>query len=367
MPSLKLIRTATIPTSLNIFCRGMLRELSKTYEVIALSSPGEELKNISEQEGVRTIGVPMERRIAPHKDFMSLIRLVRVFKKERPDIVHSMTPKAGLLCMVAARLARVPIRIHTFTGLVFPTSTGLKKRILMLTDKITCACATHILPEGEGVKNDLENYRITDKPMHVLGFGNVRGVDMDYYTPKHEKHDPFRFLFIGRIVKDKGINELVQAFIQLPENVELWLVGDLEPSDPINEQTRQIIRQDSRIHLHPFANDVRPYFNQADCLVLPSYREGFPNVVLEAGAIELPCIVTDINGSREIIADHINGLIIPPKAIEPLQQAMQYMIDHPQEAQQMGVTARPLIAQKFEQSFVRQCLYNYYEEITHAI
>ena len=367
MSRLKLIRTATIPTSLNIFCRGMLHELSQNYEVIAVSSCGKELDQIAEREGVRTIGVNMERRVAPLKDLISLIRLTRVFKNEKPDIVHSMTPKAGLLSMVAAWMAGVPIRIHTFTGLVFPTATGLKKQILMLTDKITCACATHVIPEGEGVKNDLINYRITNKPMRVLGFGNVRGVDMTHYMPQPVAHEDFRFLFIGRIVRDKGINELVQAFIQLPENAQLWLVGDVEKSDPVNEQTMQTIHQHPRIKLFDSTDDVRPYYNQADCLVLPSYREGFPNVVLEAGAMQLPCIVTDINGSREIISPHKNGLMVPSRNTDELFRAMLYMLEHTQQAQTMGRNARPVIAEKFEQSFVRNCLYNYYKEITHAL
>jgi len=367
MSRLKLIRAATVPTSLNIFCRGMLRELSQTYEVIALSSYGKELDQIAEREEVRTIGVNMERRISPYKDLASLIRLVRVFRKEKPDIVHSMTPKAGLLCMIAAWLTRVPLRIHTFTGLVFPTATGIKRHILMWTDKITCACATHIIPEGEGVKNDLVNFGITSKPIRVLGYGNVRGVDLDYFVPQHIPHNDFRFLYIGRIVRDKGINELVQAFVQLPDEAQLWLVGDIEPSDPVDAQTMQTIQQHPRIKLYESTEDVRPYYNQADCLVLPSYREGFPNVVLEAGAMQLPCLVTDINGSREIITNHINGLIVPSKDAEQLRLAMQYLLSHPQEAQAMGLSARPVIEQKFEQSFVRQCLYNYYKEIIHAV
>ena len=148
----KLLRISTVPTSLNTFCKGLLKELSQEgYEVVAVSSPGEALNELAEREGVRTIEVPMERHISPFKDLKSLWRMWRVMRREKPDMVHSMTPKAGLVSMVAAKLAGVPIRIHTFTGLVFPTSTGLKRRILMFTDWLTCACATHVIPEGEGV------------------------------------------------------------------------------------------------------------------------------------------------------------------------------------------------------------------------
>ena len=211
----KIIRTATVPTSLETFCKGLLRDLSEEYEVVALSSPGDEMREIEEREGVRTIEVPMERHISPFKDLESLLALIRVFRKERPDMVHSMTPKAGLLCMIAAWWVRVPVRVHTFTGLVFPTSTGLKRRVLMLTDKITCACATNIIPEGNGVKDDLIKNKITKKPLNVLGYGNVRGVDMEYYdrTPKvaeiaESLRDVslFTFVFVGRIVRDKGLS-----------------------------------------------------------------------------------------------------------------------------------------------------------------
>lgn len=367
MNQLKLIRAATIPTSLSIFCSGMLRELSHDYEVIALSSCGKELDTIAKREGVKTIGVNMERRFAPFKDIFSLIKLIQVFKKERPDIIHSITPKAGLLCMMAAWFTKVPIRIHTFTGLVFPTSSGLKRYILMLTDKITCACATHIIPEGEGVKNDLINFHITSKPLRVLGYGNIRGVDLNYFTPEHEFHENFRFLYIGRIVNDKGIKELVQAFIRLPEEAQLWLVGDIEASDPVDDNIMQVIHQHPRITLFNSTNDVRPFYNNVDCVVLPSYREGFPNVVIEAGAMQLPAIVTDINGSREIVINSENGLIVPSKNVDKLYQAMYFLFNNPQIADNMGKAARPIIAQKFEQSFVRNCLYNYYKEVSNAL
>ena len=158
----KIIRASTIGASLNTFCFGLLSELKeKGYHVIALSSPDNSLAALGAREEVRTIGVPMERHIAPLKDFISLIRLIRLFLKEKPDMVHSMTPKAGLLCMMASWFARVPIRVHTFTGLVFPTAKGLTKKVLMATDWLTCACATHIIPEGQGVLNELNDNGIT--------------------------------------------------------------------------------------------------------------------------------------------------------------------------------------------------------------
>ena len=133
---------------------------------------------LHEREGVRTIETPMERRISLVKDFISLLRMIRIFAKERPYMIHSITPKAGMISMLAGWITRVPIRIHTFTGLVFPTATGGKKKLLIAMDRLTCACATHIIPEGEGVKRDLMTYRITKKPLRVIANGNVNGVDL---------------------------------------------------------------------------------------------------------------------------------------------------------------------------------------------
>lgn len=370
---LKIIRAATLGTSLNTFCEGLLQQLVEDgYEVVALSSPDEELTELGEREGVRTIGVPMERHISLWNDFVSLISLVKVFRKEKPDMIHSMTPKAGLLCMMAAKIADVPVRLHTFTGLVWPTATGLSRMILMMTDKITCACATHIVPEGEGVKQDLQRC-ITKKPMKVLGYGNVRGVDLNYWRRSAEKRKdkPFTFVFVGRIVRDKGINELVAAFVRLCKDFSdsrLLLVGRHEENlDPILPETKRLIDSCEAIEAVGEQKDVRPFYEQSDVLVFPSYREGFPNVVIEAGAMELPSIVTDINGSREIIEHGKNGVIVPPRDEQALYDAMKWMVEHPAERKRMAENARPMVVSRYEQGFVRQCLKDYYKEILSGV
>lgn len=367
---MKIIRTATVGESLNTFCEGFLAELTNEgYEVVALSSPDEDLKKLGEREGVRTLGIKMDRHISVCRDVVSLMKITWALMKEKPDMVHSMTPKAGLLCMIAAKVARVPVRIHTFTGLVWPTATGLSRRILMMTDKITCACATHIVPEGEGVKSDLQRY-ITKKPMKVLGYGNVRGVDMGYWKRRTEKTDNkiFTFVFVGRIVRDKGINELVAAFLRCHNektDTRLLLVGPYEENlDPVLPETKRLIEISDSIETVGNQKDVRPYYEQSEVLVLPSYREGFPNVVLEAGAMELPSIVTDINGSREIIKEGENGLIVPPRNEQALYDAMKWMIEHPDKRKMMAENARPMVASRYEQGFVRQCLKDYYKEIS---
>ena len=372
----KIIRTSTVSTSLNTFCRGTLRRLANTYDVVAVSTPDDELREMAQREGVRVVGVAMRRPISPLHDLRSLLRLIRVFRRERPDMVHSITPKAGLLSMIAAWVCRVPVRLHTFTGLVFPTATGLKKKILMLTDRITCACATHIVPEGEGVKNDLINYGITRKPLRVLGYGNVRGVDMQHYSRTPEvmaaaqpimRSGVFTFVFVGRVVRDKGINELVQAFARLNAQesaTRLILVGRFEDNlDPVSPQTRQTIEQNDSIEAVGSQADVRPWLAASDALVFPSYREGFPNVVLEAGAMGLPSIVTAINGSREIVVEGKNGVIVPPRDADALYAAMMRFVQQPRQVAEMAANAREMIASRFEKSFVEQCLIDYYKEI----
>ena len=379
---MKIIRTSTIPNSINTFYRGLLKEMQEKdgYEVVVASSPGQPLEEIKEREGVRTYAVAMERHMAPFKDLKSLWGLIKVFGKEKPDMVHSITPKAGLLSMMAAWVCRVPVRLHTFTGLVFPTSTGLKRKILMFTDKLTCAFATHIVPEGEGVKNDLQNFGITQKPLKVLGYGNIMGVDLKRFDPKDEdvireaeeirKAGIFTFIFIGRLVGDKGINELVDAFKRLNQDypeTRLILVGPEDQNlDPLKPDTLEEIERNKAIEAVGKKSDVRPWLLASDAFVFPSYREGFPNVVIEAGAMGLPTIVTDINGSREIIVDGENGVIIPSKTVEVLYKAMKEFVENPEILSKYKKNARSLVASRFEQSFVRQCLKDYYKEILNA-
>ena len=374
---IKVIRACTVPQSIG-FVVGMIPDLTKEYEVGVLSSPGEEWAMLDKYgDAVKRLEVPMERHISPLRDLRSLWRLVRVFRRERPDMVHSMTPKAGLLCMLAAWITRVPVRVHMFTGLVFPTATGLKRRILMATDRLTCACATHVLPEGEGVKRDLLDNGITRKPIKVLGYGNCRGIDLDRFDPtlsevqaeaaKLRKPEVFTFIAIGRLVGDKGINELVAAFSRLNRELpatRLILVGPQEKElDPLSPATLLEIESNPAIEAVGNQADVRPWLAAADCHVLASYREGFPNVVIEAGAMGLPQIVTDINGANEIIINGQNGTIIPPKDTEELYAAMHRIAGDSDLRRTQAANARALIASRYEQSYVRRCLYNFYREI----
>ncbi|MFD0836302.1 glycosyltransferase family 4 protein [Mariniflexile aquimaris] len=376
----KLIRVSTVPLSLSGLLTGQLKFMSDYFEVIGVSSNRtNQLDIVHKQEGIRTIPVDMYRQISPIKDLMAIWELYKVFKREKPFIVHSITPKAGLLSMVAAKFAGVPHRLHTFTGLIFPYKTGVLQKILIFTDKILCACATNIYPEGKGVENDLKAYHITSKPLNVIGNGNVNGIDLDFYSTQHYNEDfkrvlkkdlqintdDYVFVFVGRLVRDKGINELVSVFNKLNEevkNIKLLLVGDYEATlDPLDADTLQSISDNKNIITTGWVDDVRPYFAISNCLTFPSYREGFPNVVLQAGAMGLPCIVTDISGCNEIIIEGQNGIIIPVKDKSLLYEHMLSI--YQKKIQFNPVTCRELIASRYEQSLLWRAVLNEYNRL----
>lgn len=374
----KIIRVSTVSLSLNILLRNQLKFLNKYYEVIAISSSGEDLVEVQTRENVQTKAIEIKRQISLIDDLISLFKLYFYFKKEKPLIVHSITPKAGLLSMIAAKIANVPIRMHTFTGLVFPTRTGFMKTLLIWMDQILCYCATNIYPEGNGVRNDLINYKITKKPLKILANGNVNGIDLSFFDPSqfsendkinlrnqlHIRKDEFVFIFIGRLVKDKGINELIKAFKSLENsNVKLLLVGSLEKEDPLLPETLSEIEINKSIISVGFQKDVRPYLAIANALVFPSYREGFPNVVMQAGAMELPSIVTDINGSNEIIINNENGVIIPVKNSLILQYEMRKIQSDNNFRENLKSNSRRLIAERFQQHLVLDALLKEYQTL----
>ena len=373
----KLIRLSTIPGSLRSLLKGQLRFMSeKGFDVIGVSSDGEALKEVAYNEDIRIIPINMARRIAPIQDLKSLWNLWVLFRKEKPVIVHSITPKAGLLSMLAAKMAGVPIRIHTFTGLVFPTRTGVMQKTLILMDKLLCWAATNIYPEGNGVRQDLINYKITSKPLKVIANGNINGIDLEYFSvsqvseeQKNQlrehlgiKPNDFVFIFVGRLVSDKGINELIKAFSSLKfDNVKLLLVGPMEKKlDPLKEETLRKIETNPSIIAVGFQKDVRPYFAISNVLAFPSYREGFPNVVIQAGAMELPCIVSNINGCNEIIIEGENGLIIPPKQVDDLQKVMKQLIENTELYTHLKQNSRRIIEERYEQSVVWEALLREY-------
>lgn len=373
----KIIRTATVALSLDVLLKGQLAFLQNYYEVVAVSGQDEHLETVRTREKVRIETVAMQRNISPVKDLISLVHLYRLFKREKPQIVHSITPKAGLLSMIAAKYAGVPVRMHTFTGLIFPSKSGFLQKVLVFMDKVLCYHATHIYPEGLGVKNDLQLYNITSKPLTVIANGNVNGIDTAYFdinalSENHLKElknlhqvatSDFVFVFVGRLVGDKGINELVEAFKTLAKpNVKLLLVGPYEQElDPLLSQTLDEVKSNPNIVEVGFQQDVRPYFAIADALVFPSYREGFPNVVMQAAAMGLPSIVTDINGCNEIIIEKENGLIIPVKSTFAIHEAMHKMIEDQELYNYLKGNSRKRIVENYDQKVVWNAILQEYK------
>lgn len=378
----KIIRITTVALSLDYLLKGQLAFLNTGFEVVAVSGKDSHLKNVALREGVRVVNISMQRAISPIKDLISLWKLYHLFRKEKPQIVHSITPKAGLLSMIAARFSGIPIRIHTFTGLIFPSKTGIMQKILIGTDRLLCTCATHVYPEGEGVKKDLINYKITNKPLKILANGNVNGIDTSFFSPSNfsesenvrlkkqlgvNKND-FVFIFVGRLVSDKGINELVTAFDKLcntkfkNKTPKLLLVGPFESDlDPLHPHSLTTIQQNPNIISVGLQQDVRPYFTISDVLIFPSYREGFPNVVIQAGSMSLPSIVTNINGCNEIIIAGENGWIIPVKDEVAILNAMQNCLMNTIELNNLSKNTRNLIVSRYEQKVVWEALLKEYQ------
>lgn len=375
----KIIRVSTVPVSLNILLKGQLSFLNNHFHIKALSSGGVDLDEVHDREKVDVCAIDIERKISLFKDLISLIKVYRYLKKEKPIIVHSITPKAGLLSMLAGKMAGVPIRMHTFTGLIFPTRTGVMQKILIKMDRLLCWSATNIYPEGKGVKSDLVKFKITEKPLKIIANGNVNGIDLEHYKIDHSessymenlrkelkiKDSDFIFIFVGRLVGDKGINELIKAYSKVRnENTKLLLVGGFETElDPLQEDTLQKIEDSQDIISVGFQKDVRPYFSISDALVFPSYREGFPNVVMQAGAMGLPSIVTNINGCNEIIIEGENGIIVPPKDEKKLAEAMKKILTNKNEYDKMKLNARKMIAERYEQTVVWNELLNEYNRL----
>ncbi|HEY6143549.1 MAG TPA: glycosyltransferase family 4 protein [Flavobacterium sp.] len=381
----KIIRTATVSMSLDILLKGQLAFLNEHYEVIAVSGGDNHLKTVASRENVRIVDLAMSRSISPFKDLVSLVKLYFLFRKEKPLMVHSITPKAGLLSMIAAYFAGVPVRIHTFTGLIFPYKKGFLHHLLLFMDKLLCRFSTDIFPEGEGVKNDLIRFKVTSKPLHVIANGNVNGIDVDYFNPNQISEtqkqslrcelainpSDFVFLFVGRLVADKGINELISAFTVLSatnKDCKLLLVGPLEKErDPLEKITLNKIETNKNIISVGFQDDIRPYLSISDVFVFPSYREGFPNVVLQAGAMELPCIVSDICGSNEIIKQDVNGIIIPVKNSELLLEKMKLLISDVSLRTSLKQNARQLVVAQYEQQMVWNALLAEYNKLASRV
>lgn len=378
----KLLRITTVPISLKYLIKGQMAFMRQNgFEVIMGSAAGEEIEGVIKNEQCRHVIFPFTRKITPLKDIKALFLLYRFLKKEKPQIIHSHTPKAGTVGMLAAKLAGVPVRLHTVAGLPLMESRGFKSKLLNAVEKITYSCAKRVYPNSFGLQKIILQHRFC-KPdkLKVIGNGSSNGIDTLFFHPeiipvsvKTELIEKwgitttdFVFIFVGRLVKDKGINELVTAFTRLNikhQNTKLLLVGPFENYlDPLFPETVQEIETNTNIISVGFQNDVRPYFAISHCLVFPSYREGFPNVVMQAGAMGLPSVVTDINGCNEIIQEEYNGLIIPPKNTKALEEAMLRILEESTLAKKMAGNSRESIISRFDQLTLWKLIKEEYDE-----
>ena len=387
----KLIRITTVPLSLKVLLKGQLRFMaSNGFDVKGVSSEGEELKEVHENEGIAVEAITMSRKITPFQDLKSLWEMWNFLRKEKPQIVHTHTPKAGIIGMLAARLAGVPHRLHTVAGLPLMEATGTKRKILNFVEKLTYSSATRVYPNSKGLYDFiLQNNFTQSNKLKIIANGSSNGIDTAFFSPDQVTEiervtlreklniqpDDFVFVFVGRIVSDKGINELIKAFSELqavennePTGIKLLLVGGLENDlDPLNSETLAEINQNKDIISVGFQQDVRSFFAIADALVFPSYREGFPNVVMQAGAMGLPSIVSDINGCNEIIIEGENGLIIPPKNVEKLKEKMLTLAKDKNLYTKLKGNSRRMIENRYEQSVVWNALLEEYEGLLQSV
>lgn len=378
----KLVRITTVPISLEKLLEHQLSFMNQYYNVIAVSSDEENLKRVGSLQNVPVFCVEFTRQITPWKDMKALIKLYRFLKKEKPLIVHTHTPKAGIIGMIAAKLAGVPNRLHTIAGLPLLLETGKKRKLLNVVEKITYACATYIYPNSYGLKEIVikEGFCKAQK-LKVIGNGSSNGISTSYFDPSHFSEneklnfreqlnfrlEDFVFIFIGRLVTDKGINELVSAFNRLSNEdnkIKLLLVGTKEPDlDPLKPETEVIIKCHPNIRTAGYQIDVRPYLAISNVLAFPSYREGLPNVVMQAGAMELPAIVTNIIGCNEIIEDGKNGLIIPSKNADALYQAMIKISRNNKLLKLLKSNSRPMVTFRYEQKYMWEELLKEYKSL----
>ena len=363
----KLVRITTVPLSLEKLLEDQAQYFSQFYEVVLISSDKERLERLGKEQGVATHAIPLTRTISPFHDLRCLYQMYRFFKKETPDIVHTHTPKAGIIGMLAAFLARVPVKIHTVAGLPLMEAKGAKRALLMAVEKATYRCADWVYPNSLGLKTFIEEHQMcASEKISVLGKGSSNGIDTNHFdaanlskTDLQELKDKlgivpgdFVFCFVGRLVGDKGVNELIQAFTHLSEkysHLKLVLVGPEEKSlDPLASKTSRQIETHPNILAQGFQKDIRPYLAISDLFVFPSYREGFPNVVLQASAMGVPSIVSNINGCNEIIRDQENGWWVPTKSTAHLIEKMEEAYTNAAKREEFKQQLRPQIIAKYE-------------------
>ena len=363
----KLIIITTVPMSLATLVKGQAKYLSSYFDVKLVTSFSEKNQEISKDEGVELKSIDMTRQITIIKDLRALIELYKYFKNQKPDIVYTFTPKAGLLGMMASFLSRVPVRIHNIVGMPLMEATGKKFILLKFIERLTYFFSTNLFCNSFGLKKFI-NENLTKKDVKVIAQGSINGVDTEFFKNtktldekelirdkfKIDKKD-FVITFVGRIVKDKGINELIEAFVNLSKkynNLKLLLVGDYEEHlNPIKKENKILIDSLDSIITVGFQNDIRDFLSITDLFVLPSYREGLPNSLIEAGSFGIPLLATNINGCNEIIDDGITGILVEKKSAKKLEEAIDKLLEDKELYNSIKLKVRDRIIEKYEQKY----------------
>lgn len=380
-----LVHVTTVPETLGFF-RGQIGFMkARGMEVHAVSSPGVLLHAAAVREQIPVHAVDLHRRITPWSDLEALARLYGLFRGLQPAIVHAHTPKGGLLGVLAARLARVPVVLYGMRGLPFVTHTGLKRRILCWTETAACRLAHRVIAVSQGVRRTAVNLGFCpEDKIRVLAQGSGNGVDArERFNPQtlpaglrnqtrelcQIPPDALVMGYMGRIVRDKGIIELEAAWQTLRTvfpGLHLLLVGPIEPQDPIPAPVLRRLQEDPRVRLTGGVRDSARYYTAMDLLVLPTYREGFPNTPLEAAAMELPVVATTVDGCVEAVVDGITGLLVPPRESAALAAAVQNLLDDAEMRTRMGRAARQRVLRDFRPEVIWQALYDNYLELLKA-
>ena len=376
-----LVRITTVPMAFKVLLAGQPRFMSEHgFNVIMISADGPEAKNLETDEGCPHVIVPMTRKITPLKDIVSFFRLRGVLKKYRPDIVHTHTPKAGLVGMLAARSLGIKIRIHTVGGLPLIIARGFRRRLLMLTEKLTYWAATEVWPNSRSMMSFIIDEKLAKPEKRaVIDNGSTNGIDLKKFSRQFPDPDlqkkvenslpqrkGLKILCVGRMVKDKGIEELVSVFERLQKkySLQLILVGPFEPHlNPLSDETLDKIINNRAITHVTWSDHIEYYMALADIFVHPSHREGFPNVILQAGAMHLPVVCSNIPGNADIIRDGKTGLMFEVKNEEDLYNRLRFIIENKEITEAIAQTLFEEVTQLYNRKRIHEVILETYHEL----